>query len=1379
MNIATRIFFIFLTIFGMLSAIAVSISQLTNSQNQTTTAIEKLYNHHLLADKLRQTSDDLTRMARTYVMTGNEIYKQYYFEIIAIRDGKTARPENYDEAYWDFVTANERENRPRGPAVALINLMRDAGIKDRELAGLVRAKKHSDELSKMEKNAFGAMKGLFADSEGKLTINRTPDPDFAGEILHSPQYHEIKAEIMQPIREFLINLNDRIGVEISNSKNKEAHYRKITFILITATILFSLLTFVYFRRRVVNPIILLSKVAQRILSGELHERATVSGEDEIGSLNNAFNKMIEARIQVEFELKNNEQNLRTTLNSIGDALIATDIYGNVTRMNPIAEKLTGWQLNEAQGKPLSDIFYIINATTKKAVNNPVDTVLAGGKAVGLANHTTLISKDGMKHQIADSAAPIRDDDGDITGVVLVFRDVTEEYAVQEALHISEERYRGLFESADVALCNEDLTEVLGELNKLRKKGVTDLRQYLENNEQDVWAMAAMVKVVEVNDATLKLFSSKTKEGFFGKIDETFGHNAINIFIDELCAIWDKKKSFRAEANFRDLNGEDIHTIISFQIPETEAEFDSIPFSIIDITELKKAETELRKSEERYKSLFEYAEVAICNEDMSSIKIELDRLRDDGITDIRQYLEDNTTDVWHLVEMIKVIHVNKATLKLFESVDDSDFIRQFDKTFGPNAIDTFIDGLCAIWDKKEVFRAVVDFRTLKGKIINAIISYPIPKTLDGFKSVPFSIIDITELKMAETAHRKSEELLSLHLKNTPLGVISWDRQFNCVQWNPAAEKIFGFSAEEALGKHATKLMVPEGMDDELEAVLIALLSQTGGTHDVSKNVTKDGSTIDCEWFNTPLVGADGNIMGIASMVQDITKHKTAEDELRKLSRAVEQSPASISITDTDGIIEYVNPKFEEATGYTAAEVIGRNPRFLRSGHTSEKEYKALWDTIRAGKKWRGELQNKRKDGSYFWELTFISPILAEDGTVTHFLAAKEDITERKQLEGHLRKSQKMEAVGELAGGIAHDFNNLLGVIIGNLDLMKRKVEDGGKLQKQLEKAQNAALRGSSLTRRLLNFSHQAPEAGSPANVNKIIRSLEDLVGKSLTSKISLGIDLADDLWMVELNTGDFEDTLINFSLNARDAMPNGGQLFVETKNKTITQSTSDYEENFLPGEYVEIIISDTGHGIPKDTIPKIFDPFFTTKEKDKGTGLGLSMIYGFIQRTKGYISVYSEEGVGTTFKIYLPRSLTTTERMKPPIEIKEVLPVGTETILIVDDEEELTFIAKNILEELGYTAICAYNSDEALKILEDNKIHLLFSDIVMAGSMNGFNLAEMATKLYPGLKILLTSGFAGKIQTSEEIEKWGKKMIAKPYRNAELANRIRATLDKKD
>jgi len=1374
MNIATRILLIFSIVFNLLAAIVISMSFLADSRQKTADAERQLHSFYKRANQLRQSSDDLTRMARTYVMTGDKIYQEYYFQILGIRDGKLPRPRHYEGSYWDFITAKEKNEEKYGPPMSLFDQMKQAGITEQELAILMQSKEQSDALSKMEQRAFGAMTGLFPDTDGKLTVQKAPDPDYARKLLHSDQYHRYKAKIMHPITNFNTLIQERVFKEVEENRKTERLFWTLTALLIAITILFAGITFLFFKYRVLKPIVALSNVAHRILSGDLNSRAVTKYQDEIGVLSKAFNAMIDARLKAELKLEISEKSLKATLNAIGDAMISTDIHGHITRMNPVAEKMTGWELSEALGKPLSEVCNIINTKTRKPAVNPVSKVINTGEIFDLAKDTTLVSQDRTEYQIADSAAPIWNETGDITGVVLVFQDVTDEYAVRERLRKSEEKFKRLFENSEVSICNEDLSEIKIELERLRDEGVTDIRQYLKENSQLLWELVNKVKIIQVNEATLKLFGATSDNSFIRQFDRTFGPNAIDVFTDGLCAIWDKKTMYRAISEFCTLDGTIIKAIISYPIPDNLEAFKSIPLSIIDITELKKTEAALIKSEERFRSLFENAVVSIWNEDLSEIYQTMENLRQSGIHDLRQYLDDNEQAAWDMAAMVKVKQVNNATLKLFKAKSGEEFIPQIDKTFGPSAINVFIDELCAIWDKKKIFHSEANFRTLDGIPIKAIISFKIPETPDGFKNIPVSIIDITDLKRTEMALTESEERLSLHLKNTPLAVIAWDAGYKCTQWNPAAEKLYGYSQKEALGKTAEELLLHDSLPEEMDDVFASLINQEGSQHRISESFTKDGQAIICEWFYTPLIDKDGTSIGMASMGQDITKIQKAAAELRKLSIAVEQSPTSIVITNAKGFIEYVNPKFEDITGYSAQEVIGQHYKGYRAANTTEAEYEKLVEIITSGKQWRGELQSSRKDGSLYWNDTSISPITDIDNNITHFLVVKEDITERRQLEDHFRRSQKMEAIGELAGGIAHDFNNLLGIIIGNLDLMKRNVPDDNKLLRQLEKAQNAALRGASLTRRLLNFSQQSPEASSPVNINKIIRSLEDLVSKSLTRKIRLDVSLAENLWMTELNAGDFEDMLVNLSLNARDAMPNGGILNIETRN-----TAADDIQDLDAGEFVEIIISDTGAGMSKETSAKIFDPFFTTKAGDKGTGLGLTMVYSFIQRSKGHISVYSKENIGTTFRIFLPRSLNMAGRMKHSKNIDETLPRGNETILIVDDEEELTLIAQSILDKLGYTTICTYSADEALQILGHNTgIDLLFSDVIMAGSLNGFGLARAATKKRSDLKILLTSGHTGKIQGSDNNEKWGKTLIAKPYRDIDLAKHVRRILDEK-
>jgi PAS domain S-box-containing protein len=529
------------------------------------------------------------------------------------------------------------------------------------------------------------------------------------------------------------------------------------------------------------------------------------------------------------------------------------------------------------------------------------------------------------------------------------------------------------------------------------------------------------------------------------------------------------------------------------------------------------------------------------------------------------------------------------------------------------------------------------------------------------------------------------------------------------------------------------------------------------------------------------GDEIGAMARAALVFREAMIKLAEAEERFRSISNSSSIAMIVASDHTGQIVSWNPAAESTFGYTREEIEGRPltdiiPERYREAHeigfkraVESEDYHIMGKTV--------AIEGLRKGGIEF--PVELSLGTWKQGDKKFFSAIIHDVTERNKTEEALRRNQKMEAIGELTGGLAHDFNNLLGIIIGNLDLMKRKIEDGSKLQKQLEKAQNAALRGSSLTRRLLNFSRKSADAHTPINVNEVIASLEELMGKSLTTNITVEVEPGENLWLSDLDPGDFEDSMINLSLNARDAMPDGGRLFIKTRNTVLDRSTTDTLDGIQPGEYVEIAVGDTGVGMAKEVSDKIFDPFFTTKGKDKGTGLGLAMVYGFTQRSKGHITVYSEDGLGTTFRIYLPRSVNNDDVASIAGESDEPLPRGKETVLIVDDEEELTAIAQSILEDLGYTIICAHSGDQAIQSLEENgDIDLVFSDVVMPGSVSGFDLAEIVAEKYPEAKILLTSGFTGTMQLSPTAEKWSDTLITKPYRDAELANRVRSLLDER-
>ncbi len=391
--------------------------------------------------------------------------------------------------------------------------------------------------------------------------------------------------------------------------------------------------------------------------------------------------------------------------------------------------------------------------------------------------------------------------------------------------------------------------------------------------------------------------------------------------------------------------------------------------------------------------------------------------------------------------------------------------------------------------------------------------------------------------------------------------------------------------------------------------------------------------------------------------------------------------------------------------------------------------------------------------------------------------KDSQSERELAEEGLRRSQRMEAIGQLSGGIAHDFNNILGIIIGNLSFLKRGLAKDVKALERVETADKAAQRGADLTRQLLGFSREQAQQVQPTDLNLVVQRLDRLISRSVTPEVEVEHDLSDNLWWAEIDPADFEDALLNLVLNARDAMPRGGKLTIGTSNKTLDAFDAEKNPTVTPGEYVEISISDTGKGITEYDQQRIFEPFFTTKERGKGTGLGMSMVFGFIQRSKGYINVDSAPGTGTTFRCCLPRFIDKSENHKPSIKYKIPLPRGDETVLVVDDEEDLLKLARDYLETVGYTVVTATSGLQALEVLSERSgIDLLFSDAIMPGGINGYELAEQATSLYPELKVLMTSGYANKALYRDGQARFKANLLNKPYNEGEIAKRIRLVLD---
>jgi len=513
-----------------------------------------------------------------------------------------------------------------------------------------------------------------------------------------------------------------------------------------------------------------------------------------------------------------------------------------------------------------------------------------------------------------------------------------------------------------------------------------------------------------------------------------------------------------------------------------------------------------------------------------------------------------------------------------------------------------------------------------------------------------------------------------------------------------------------------------------------------------------------------------LLDIEQRLQIETTLENSESRMRTL---IETLPDQVWLKDPDGVFLACNQKFERLYGHKEAEIIGKTDYDFVD--------KALADFFRerdcAAVAAKVPIMNEEKvtyadDGHMEVLETIKTPIFGQNGELVGVLGVGRDITGRKKMQQTLSRSQKMDAIGQMAGGIAHDFNNILGIVIGNVNLLKRRVKDDDQAVKRIETIKKSAQRAADLTKQLLSFSRQESAQISTADISQVIEGMDNLVARSVTPEVEVVHKLTKGLWLAELDLGDFEDALLNLILNARDAMPNSGILTIETKNRTLDSTDIKSQVEFKSGDYIELSIGDAGSGISKENLEHIYEPFFSTKPQGKGTGLGLSMVFGFIQRSGGHIIVNSELGVGTTFFLYLPRSNKQEDQAETHFLKPDVLPRGHETILVVDDEDELLLLAKESLQDLGYQVVTAGNGQHALEqLVNEPSIAILFSDVVMPGGMTGYELAEQAVALRPDLKVLLTSGYTGKSLAKNHETLLDAQVLSKPYDLPQLAKRL--------
>jgi PAS domain S-box-containing protein len=639
------------------------------------------------------------------------------------------------------------------------------------------------------------------------------------------------------------------------------------------------------------------------------------------------------------------------------------------------------------------------------------------------------------------------------------------------------------------------------------------------------------------------------------------------------------------------------------------------------------------------------------------------------------------------------------------------------------------------------------------------------------------LDITERKRADQRLLDSEVRYRRLFESAKDGILILDASSGMVvDVNPFMTELTGFPREAFLGKQLWHLgpfedaAASQGSFAELQATDYVRYEDLPLT-------TRSGSTVAVEFVSNVYL-VDGKRV-IQCNIRDITARKVAEAELRLRERAIEAVPQGIVITDPslpDNPIIYVSPGFARMTGYEREEILGRNCRFLNGPSTDRAQLALLSASVRLEQPHEVALLNFRKDGTSFWNNVAISPIRDAAQRVTHFVGVLTDVTARRQLEAQFFQAQKMEAVGRLAGGVAHDFNNLLSVILSYAEMIGSDLKPDDPLRGDIEQIRIAAVRATDLTRQLLAFSRQQVLEMRVVNLNEILGGMEKMLGRLLGADIEVTMLTERVLGNVQADPGQLEQVIMNLAVNARDAMPRGGKLTLETANIVLDEAYAATHHDVTVGAYVELAVTDTGSGMSKETLTKVFEPFFTTKERGKGTGLGLATVFGIVKQSGGHVFVYSEPDRGTTFKVYLPRVGGTSAPLPSHAPQPSAPDADGGTILLVEDEEQVRTIACTILRRQGYVVLVASNGGEALLICEQHpaNIDLLLTDVVLP-RMSGRQLAERLAPVRPLMKVLYMSGYSDDAILQHGVIESGVAFLQKPFTPGSLTQKVHEVL----
>lgn len=923
-----------------------------------------------------------------------------------------------------------------------------------------------------------------------------------------------------------------------------------------------------------------------------------------------------------------------------------------------------------------------------------------------------LRKDGKVVWGLVSGSWVSDGTGTPLGVALI-QDITARKESERALRESEELYRTLVENIDLGI-----------------NLISDDR-----------------RILMVNQATSRILD-KPSESFMGK--ECFREFEKRDKVCEHCpgtqAMATGKPAMVLTEGVRDNGARVVIRLQTFPVPDADGNFSKFVEVAEDITEQVEARDALQEKEQRFRTIFENAAAGIY-----TISPECRFLQaNQALCRILGYRED---------ELLKL------SLEDVTHADDLDMTRRI--------IQDSLSNLPAIWHYEK------RYQHKNGTVLWAHVSGAWQFDETGRPTYGIGMVqDITELKNAEVSLQEKDRFIEAVLNNLPIGIAvnSVDPKVTFEYMNDKFPKYYRVS-RKALnnpGKFWETVYEDPEFRDRMRNKVLEDCASGDPKRMVWEDVpiTRKGEeTTYITARNIPLT--ENNLM--ISTVWDVTERKRSEAERDRLLSAIEQAGEMIVITDPEGNIQYVNPAFEQTTGYQREEIVGENPRILKSGHQNDMFYRNLWGTLASGKVYKERIVNKSKDGSLFTVAVTISPVFDAVGRIVNYVSVERDITERLHLEAQFQQAQKMESIGRLAGGVAHDYNNMLSVIFGYAEMAMRKVDEKEPLFADLQQILKAADRSAAITRQLLAFARKQTILPQVLVLNDTVENMLSMLRRLIGEDIDLLWKPGKTRWPVKMDPSQLDQILANLCVNARDAINGVGKVTIETGRTSFDAAYCFDHPGFLPGDYVLLAVSDDGCGMDRETMKNIFEPFYSTKGENQGTGLGLAIVYGIVKQNNGFINVYSEPGNGTTIKIYLPPHEGDVSRETP--ERPTDLPLGCgETILLVDDDQMVSALGQKMLESLGYQVMTANTPTEALRLAGDHagNIHLVITDVIMP-EMNGRDLSDQLLKLYPDLKILFMSGYTASVISHRGVLADGVNYLQKPFPLMSLARKVRAAL----